>query len=85
MRTPLHTWFWLVGLSLITTLLARFGPQGTLWLGPAFLALAGWKARCLLNGYLGLAASRSWSRVFNGFVTVLLVAATGLYLLPRAL
>ncbi len=78
----LHTWIWLAGLSLITTLLARFAPPGALWSGPAFLFLSGWKARHLLNGYLGLSASRYWSRVFNLAVDLFLLAALGLYLLP---
>ena len=82
MPTPLRTWLWLAGLSLITTLLARFAPTGALWVAPAFLLLAGWKARQLLGGYLGLGASRFWSRFFNTFVTVFLLAALALYLLP---
>lgn len=79
---PLRTWLWLAGLSLITTLLARLAPGGALWLGAAFLLLSGQKARFLLNGYLGLAASRFWSRLFNGLVAVFLLAAFALYALP---
>ena len=79
------TLLWLWGLSLTTTLLARFAPGGTLWVSIAFLALAGWKARHVLNGYLGLGASRFWSRFFNAFVAVFLTLATVIYLMPLLL
>ena len=82
MPAPFRTWLWLVGLSLITTLLARFAAPGALWVAPAFLLLAGLKARQLLLGYLGLGASRFWARLFSGFLAAFLLAALALYMLP---
>ncbi len=82
MRRRTHTLLWLVGLSLSTTLLARFAPGGVIWASLAFLALAGWKARLVLNGYLGLDAAPFWSRGFNTFVIAFLILVAGLYLLP---
>ena len=82
MPAPVRTWLWLLGLSLITTLLARFAAPGALWAAPAFLLLSGLKARQVLNGYLGLGASRFWARLFGGALAAFLLAALGLYLLP---
>ncbi len=85
MDGPTKTLLWLLALSLATTLLARFGPVGTPWVSLAFLTLSGWKARHILNGYLGLGASRVWRRAFNGFVALFLGLAAALYLLPELL
>ena len=85
MNTPGKTLLWLWGLSLATTLLARFAPGGVVWVSLAFLVLSGWKARHVLNGYLGLGASRFWRRFFNSFVVLFLALAAGLYLLPTIL
>ncbi len=85
MDGPTKTLLWLWALSLTTTLLARFGPGGVLWVSLAFLALSGWKAHHVLNGYLGLGSSRVWRRAFNGFVLVFLSLAAGFYLLLRGL
>lgn len=76
---------WLWALSLTTTLLARFGPSGSQWVSLAFLVLSGWKARHILNGYLGLGPSHIWRRAFNAFVAVFLMLAAGVYLLPSVL
>ncbi len=85
MNGPTKTLLWLWGLSLTTTLLARFAPGGAVWVSLAFLFLSGWKARHILNGYLGLAASRFWRRAFNNLIMLFLVMAAGLYLLPAVL
>jgi len=85
MNGPTKTLVWLWALSLTTTLLARFAPGGAVWVSLAFLFLSGWKARHILNGYLGLAASRFWSRAFNSFVVLFLALAAALYLLPMML
>ncbi len=85
MAGPVKTLLWLWGLSLTTTALARFAPGGTLWVSLAFLALSGAKARLVLAGYLGLAASRFWLGGFTAFVGVFLALAAGAYLLPLAL
>ncbi|HFQ14760.1 MAG TPA: hypothetical protein ENK41_00275 [Rhodobacteraceae bacterium] len=85
MNGPTKTLLWLWALSLTTTLLARFAPGGSPWVSLAFLGLAGWKARHILNGYLGLGPSRVWRRAFNALVTVFLMLAAGIYLLPDML
>ncbi|MCP3969153.1 MAG: nitric oxide reductase F protein [Rhodobacteraceae bacterium] len=72
----------LVGLSLGTTLLARLAPGTGPALVAAFLVLAGWKARVILNDYLGLRPSRVWRRGFNAIVTGFLMLGFGIYLLP---
>ena len=48
----------------------------------ALLVLSGWKARVILNGYLGLGPSRFWRRGFNGAIMAFLFTAFALYLLP---
>ncbi len=85
MNPATHTLLWLWGLSLATTLLARFAPGGAAWVSLAFLVLSGWKARHVLNGYLGLGVSRFWRRFFNGLVMLFLTLAASLYLLPSIL
>jgi len=72
-----------VGLSLTTTLLARFAPGGMLWVSLAFLLLSGWKARLVLNGYLGLSATQFWRRGFNSIVFIFLIGIAALYFLPN--
>lgn len=77
---PLKTYVALVLLSLFTTLLARFGPGGAVWVSLFVLVLGGLKGRMILNGYLGLGRSRFWSRGFNAFIVVFLVLVAALYL-----
>ncbi len=77
---PLKTYAVLVLLGLLTTLLARFGPGGAVWVSLLFLVLGGLKGRMILNGYLGLGRSRFWSRGFNAFVTIFLLLIAALYL-----
>ena len=84
MNAPARTLAWLWTLGLATALLARLAPPGAPWAGIAFLALAGWKARHVLNGYLGLAPSRFWHRAFTAFTAAFLVLAAAIYLLPLA-
>lgn len=82
MQHPALTLTWLIGLSLITTLLARFALGGMAWVSVAFLILAGWKARVILNGYLGLSTTRFWRRGFNTFISVFLIGIAALWLVP---
>ena len=84
MNGPTKTLAWLVALSVTTTLLARYGPGGAVWVSLAFLLLSAMKARFILGGYLGLNASRFWLRGFSVFTGVFLMLAAGLYLLPLA-
>lgn len=82
MQTPALTLIWLIGLSAITTFLARFAPGGVAWVSIGFLVLAGWKARVILNGYLGLNATRFWRRGFNVFISIFLIGIAALWLIP---
>jgi len=78
--TPLTKAFiTLIVLSATTTALSgQLATGGAL----ALLVLSGWKARVILNGYLGLGPSRFWRRGFNGAVMLFLVAVFAIYLIP---
>lgn len=80
-----QAWIWLTGLSLGTTALSMLAGRSAVWVGLLFLILSGWKARIILADYLELSKTRVWRNGFNAFVTVFLIAAAGLYLLPLAL
>ena len=72
----------LILLSTATTVLSSL-PAGLPEAGAlALLVLSGWKARVILNSYLGLGGSRFWRRGFNGAIMVFLVAVFALYLFP---
>lgn len=75
----------LVILSIGTTLLASLVAGSAEWVGFLILILSGWKARVILNRYLGLAASRVWRRGFGAFIAMFLTGIMGLYLLPGIL
>lgn len=80
MISPAHTLAWLIGLSILTTILARVSPaNATVWVGLAFLILAGLKARMILGGFLGLNATQFWRRGFNGFITAFLIGVALLF------
>ncbi|KUO58480.1 MAG: hypothetical protein APF80_01630 [Alphaproteobacteria bacterium BRH_c36] len=74
-RDLVTAWAALAGLSAGTTLLAAFKDKGfdPNWLAFGILVLAGLKARLILGRYLGLRASRFWTRGFD--------LATGIFLI----
>lgn len=80
-----QAWIWLTGLSLGTTALSMVAGRSEIWICLLFFILSGWKARIILADYLELSNTRVWRNGFNAIVTVFLVAAFGLYLLPLAL
>ncbi len=72
----------LVALSLGTTVLTQVVPHSGPLPVALFLALSAWKARVILNDYLGLGATRPWRRGFNGVVLGFVALAYGHYLVP---
>lgn len=81
-RVLFQFWGLLVVLSAATTGLTMVHAQGHLkqLITAAVLALAGVKARIILARYLGLAASRFWTRVFDVVLGVFLALALVIYL-----
>lgn len=76
-------WMMLIAIGFATTLstlIEPSGPMGRIVVAIVVLALAALKARVILGRYLGLAASRFWTRGFDfavgGFLTVALVLYT---------
>ena len=81
----IKAWGQLVALSAGTTALATFGVDWGGGFVVIILILSGWKARIILNSYLGLKASKFWQRGFNAFIGMFLILALGLYFLPAIL
>ena len=75
----------LIGLSICTTLLADLVPRAGIVYVATVLVLSMVKARVILSQYLGLAQAPTFRRGFNAIVTIFVLAAFGLYLLPLAL
>lgn len=84
MNTLTKALIMLIGLSVVTTLLAVQAPARLSWVAFMVLFLSGLKARIILNSYLGLGASQFWRRGFTGFIGLFLVIVFGLYLLGTA-
>lgn len=78
----IKAWGSLVVLSAITTALATFSGAWGGGLVALILILSGWKARIILNNYLGLEVSGFWRRGFNAFIGMFLLLALALYFLP---
>ncbi len=78
LRALLALWVLSLATTLLTRLVHGFGPV----IVATLLALAGLKARLILNHYLELRTSRFWRQGFNGLVAVFLVLAFGIYLVP---
>jgi hypothetical protein len=78
-------WILLIVLSSITTVLATFSGDWGGGFVAAILILSGWKARLILNKYLGLENSGFWQRGFNTFIGMFLILVLGLYFLPTVL
>lgn len=81
----IKAWILLVALSAITTALATFSGDWGVGFVAVILILSGWKARIILNNYLGLDVSGFWRRGFNAFIGMFLLLVLGLYFLPTAL
>lgn len=81
----IKAWIWLIALSAATTVIASQPELPAGYIVFPILILSGWKARVILNGYLGLGPSRFWRRSFNGIVMVFLLLALGVYLIPGLL
>ena len=81
----IKAWVFLVALSAITTVLATFSVEWGGGVAVAILILSGWKARIILNNYLGLETSGFWRRVFNTSIGMFLLLALGLYFLPTVM
>ncbi|MGD9785646.1 MAG: cytochrome C oxidase subunit IV family protein [Hyphomicrobiaceae bacterium] len=77
------SWCLLVGLSAATAGLSavRPGDLSPIAFTVAVLILAGFKARIILFRYMGLAASRFWSRAFDAALIVFLLLALVVYLI----
>lgn len=80
-RDLVATWVILVGLCAGTTFLTVFKGTGfdRSWLALCILLLAGLKVRLILGRYLGLRASRFWTRGFDLATGLFLVVCFGLY------
>lgn len=81
----IKAWGLLVALSAITTILATFGIDWGGGIAVVILVISGWKARIILNNYLGLEASRFWRRGFNASIGMFLLLALGIYFSPTVM
>ncbi|UYV37768.1 nitric oxide reductase F protein [Rhodobacteraceae bacterium D3-12] len=80
-----HAWLWLIGLSIISTVLAEVVSLGTppIVTGTLVLVVAVLKARTILSRYLGLASAPNWRRGFNLTLTLFALILLTLYLAPH--
>lgn len=74
--------FWLVALSLGTTLLTYGWGEGGGWFVAAVMVLSALKARLILNHYLGLSQAPAWKRGFGSFITLFTSVVLASYFLP---
>ncbi|WP_244512618.1 cytochrome C oxidase subunit IV family protein [Roseovarius nanhaiticus] len=79
-----RAWLTLIVLSGVSTLAAAAITAGydARIAGAIVLFLALMKARLILSRYLGLADAPSWRRGFNLSLTLFMLGALGLYLIP---
>lgn len=79
-----RAWVWLIGLSVLSTVLALgqplLPPMVAKLAGLLVLAIAGLKARIILSDYLELADTPRIRRGFTFALALFLLAAAGLYL-----
>ncbi len=79
LRTLLALWVFSLGTTLLSRTHEGFSPLFV----AAFLVLAALKASLILNDYLELHCTRFWRRGFNAIVTVFLLLAYTIYLIPH--
>jgi len=86
-RPLIIAWFTLAALSGATALLTVYRPESEMRSGfaAAVLVLAGFKARVILQRYLGLGQSRFWMRAFDLAIGGFVAVAFGIYLAGRSL
>ncbi|MFX0546837.1 cytochrome C oxidase subunit IV family protein [Roseovarius sp. S1116L3] len=79
-----RAWLTLLFLSAVSTVAAAAITAGydARIAGGIVLLLALMKARVILSRYLGLAEAPSWRRGFNLSLTLFMLGALGLYLIP---
>lgn len=77
-----HAWLLLVMLGALTAAMAAggAGKLGQQSIAVAAILVAGIKARIILASYLGLAASRFWTRTFDIALGGFIALAIGTYL-----
>lgn len=84
-RDPLlRAWLWLIGLSLGSTTISLWHwPQGLgAFAGSVILMLAWFKARVILDQYLGLIHAPVWRRGFGLSLALFSLLLLALYLVP---
>ncbi len=85
MKNPvIRAWLWLIGLSLLSTILAllvdqRLSGAAVTAAGAAILTLSWLKARVILSDYLGLRAAPFWRRGFGMVLAFYMLMLLGLY------
>lgn len=82
--TIIRAWLWLLALSIgstVAALVVNSGTQATI-AGSIILLLAWAKSRIILAQYLGLAQAPAIKRGFNMVMTLFMLTALGLFLIP---
>lgn len=79
-----RAWIWLLTLSVASTAIAFLVSEhyNTTIAGCIILGLALVKARLILSQYLRLAEAPLWRRGFNFVLTLFVLVAIGLFLIP---